>query len=46
MLRSALPHTHVLGLLEDLALRGDRRRDDHLHVLELCDAAGAANAER
>src|SRR5216683_7312224 len=45
MLRSALPHTHVLGLLEDLALRGDRRRDHHFHVLELGDVAGAAHAE-
>src|ERR1700694_5127491 len=46
MLRSALPHAHVLGLLKNLALRGDRRRDDHLHVLELGDVAGATHAER
>src|ERR1700694_1768719 len=46
MLRSALPHTHVLGLLEHLAFGGDRRRDDHLDVLELRDVARATNAER
>src|SRR5258708_26545303 len=46
MLRSALPHAYVLGLLEDLALRRDRRRDHHFHVLELGDVAGAAHAER
>src|SRR5882672_439721 len=46
MVSSALPHAYVLGLLEDLALRGDRRRDDHLHVLKLGDVVGAANAQR
>src|SRR6266849_2756212 len=46
MLSSALPHAHVLGLLEHLALGGDRRRDDHLHMLELGDVVGATNAER
>src|SRR5260370_17682935 len=34
-LSSALPPAHVLGLLERLALRRDRGRDDHLAVLEL-----------
>src|SRR6266851_2013482 len=34
-LSSALPHAHVLGLLERLALRRDRGREDHLDVLEL-----------
>src|SRR3977135_1021480 len=34
-LRSVLPHTYMLGLLERLALGRDRRRDDHLHVLKL-----------
>src|ERR1700688_2754230 len=46
MLSSALSHAHVLGLLEDLALRGDRRSDHHLDVLELGDVVRATNAER
>src|SRR5260370_12288356 len=46
MLSSALPHAHVLGLLEDLSLRGDRRSDHHLHVLELGDVVRAAYAQR
>src|ERR1700688_4044671 len=45
MLSSALSHAHVLGLLEDLAFGGDRRRDHHLHVLELGDVASAADTE-
>src|SRR5882672_12241173 len=46
MVSSALPHAYVLGLLEDLALRGDRGRDDHLHVLELGDVVGSADSQR
>src|SRR5260370_11589501 len=34
MLSSALPHAHVLGLLEDLSLPGDPRSDHHLPLLE------------
>src|SRR6266851_2423635 len=45
-LSSALPHAHVLRLLERLALGRDRRSDDHLHVLELGDVVRAADAER
>src|SRR5260370_32953973 len=46
MLSSALPHAPVLGLLEDLSLRGDRRSGHHLHVLELGDVVRAAYAQR
>src|SRR5579864_1238992 len=45
-LSSALPHTHVLGLLEDLALGGDGGRDHQLDMLELGDVTGAADAKR
>src|SRR5256885_9728866 len=41
-----LAHAHVLGLLKHLALRGDRRRDHQLDVLELRDVACAAHAKR
>src|SRR6266566_2585595 len=44
-LRSGLPHADVLGLLQGLALRSDRRGDHHLDVLELGDVARAAHAE-
>src|SRR5205085_1415353 len=43
---SGLPHADVLGLLEGLALRRDRRGDHHLDVLELRDLTRAAHAER
>src|ERR1700674_4358348 len=43
---SGLPHANVLSLLEHLAFRCDRRRDNHLHVLELGDVVGPADAER
>src|ERR1700694_6252205 len=46
MLSSALPHAYVLGLLEDLALRGERRCNDHPHMLELGDVVGATHPER
>src|SRR5437660_2280143 len=39
-----LAHAHVLGLLEHLALRGDRRRDHQLDVLELRDVARSTHA--
>src|SRR6266581_1606125 len=45
-LSSALSHAHVLGLLERLALRGDRGGDDHLDVLELGDVARATYSKR
>src|SRR5216684_2724674 len=45
-LSSALPHAHVLRLLEGLALGRDRRRDDHLDVLELGDVVRSADAQR
>src|SRR5260370_37570597 len=45
-LSSALPHAHVLGLLERLALRCDRWCDDHLYVLELGDVVRATYNER
>src|SRR5258708_17397966 len=45
-LSSALSHAHVLGLLERLALRGDRGRDDHLYVLEFGDVVRATYSER
>src|SRR5260370_19126612 len=45
-LSSALPHAHVLGLLEPLALRCDRWGDDHLYVLELGDVVRATYTER
>src|SRR6266581_6320576 len=45
-LSSGLPHADVLGLLQGLALRRDRRGDHHLDVLELGDVARAAHAER
>src|SRR5258708_25074564 len=45
-LRSGLPHADVLGLLQGLALRSDRRGDHHLAVLALGDVARAANAKR
>src|ERR1700716_3160916 len=45
-LRSVLPHTYMLGLLERLALGRDRRRDDHLHVLKLRNVPCATHAER
>src|SRR5205814_7753000 len=41
-----LAHAHVLGLLKHLALRGDRRRDHQLDVLELRDVARAAHDKR
>src|SRR5687767_2859057 len=34
----------LLGLLEDLALRLDRRRDDELGLLQLADRLGADGA--
>src|SRR5438067_1346859 len=43
---SGLPHADVLGLLQALALRRDRRGDHHLDVLELRDLASAAHTER
>src|SRR5258708_30294491 len=45
-LSSALPHAHLLGLLERLALRCDRWRDDHLDVLELGHVVLATDSER
>src|SRR5690348_1233212 len=42
----SLAHTDVLGVLERLALRRDRRGDDHLHVLELGDVVRATDAQR
>src|SRR5438445_10458350 len=45
-LSSALPHAHVLRLLKGLALRCDRRGDDHLDVLELGHVVRATHAKR
>src|SRR5258708_21028058 len=42
LLRSGLPHAHVLGLLPGLALPRDRRGDHHLDLLDLADVARPA----